>query len=148
MVVVGRPATLLRVYRRAIAAIVVGAMLGVSVGVAQAAATRASKTVAGVRFTLDEWADYVLADKATQACALLTKHGQAVWAKQNSSSSCVVATKADYKFLKQYPTDAKAVRDYGNTQPVTLNGDTATVPKLAGGDRQLLYIDGVWYINS
>jgi hypothetical protein len=135
-------------HRKATAAIVVLVMLAVVGGVAQAAATRASKTVQGVRFTLDEWANYVLSDKATQACAMLTKHGQAVWAKQNSSSSCVVATKADYKFLKQYPTDAKAVRDYGNTQPVKLQGDTATVPKLAGGDRQLLYIDGLWYINS
>ena len=126
----------------------VALLFAVGAGVAQAGATRASKSVAGVRATLDQWANYLLSDQAKAACAMLTAHGQAAWAKDNSSSNCLTASKADYKFLKQYPSDAKAIRDYGNTEKVKLTGSKATLPKIAGGTRTLLYIKGLWYIDS
>ena len=131
-------------------AVVVACVLGVGAGVAQAGstATRATHSVAGVRYTLDEWAKLLLSDQAKAACALLTAHGQKVWAQANSSKNCIEASTGDYKFLKKYPTDAKAIREYGDKEPVTIHGNTATVPKLAGGDRRLLYIHNLWWIDS
>ena len=127
----------------------VALLIAVATGVAQASsATRASKSVAGVRATLDQWANYVLTDQPKAACAMLTAHGQAVWAKDNGLTNCITATKDDYGFLKKYPSDAKAIRDYGKTTKVTLKGTKATMPKLGGGTRTLLYLKGLWYIDS
>ena len=131
-----------------IATLAVALLITVGAGVAQAKPTRASKSIAGVRTTLDQWANLLLSNQAKAACAMLTAHGQAAWAKDNSSSTCIAASKADYQFLKQYPSDAQAIRDYGNTEPVTLHGKTASLPKLTGGTRTLLYQHGLWYINS
>jgi hypothetical protein len=136
------------VRKNLIATLAVALLVTAGAGIAQAKPTRASRSVAGVRATLDQWANLLLSDKAKAACAMLTPHGQAVWAKTNSASTCIAASKADYAFLKQYPTDAQAIRDYGNTEPVTLHGNTASLPKLSGGTRTLLYQDGLWYINS
>jgi hypothetical protein len=130
------------------------AVLGVAIlltagtGAAQAGATRTSKSVAGVRATLDQWANYLLTDKPQLACAMLTTHGQAVWATTNKAPNCVKASKADYSLLKKYPSYATTIRDYGNVEPVTLHGNRASLPKLSGGTRTLIYKNGVWFIDS
>jgi hypothetical protein len=138
------------VRKTTITALSVALILTAGVSSAFAAkATRATKSVAGVRATINQWAAYVLADNSKAACLMLTPDGQKAWAKDNDANNCLQANGKDYQLFHAYPQDAKAIKNYGNTAPVTLKGDVASLPKLSGsGTRELIYKQGLWYINS
>lgn len=99
---------------------------------------------------MEDWVTLLVTGKEKAACAILTTHGQAAWVKESGSkkTTCVGASTDVYTYFKKYPQDVASFRKYATNAPVTLKGSTATMPKVSGGTRTLLYEKGLWYINS
>ncbi len=130
--------------------LLLAALLAVLIGsaAAYAAGLRTQRTVAGVRATINQYDSDVLAGKAKGACSLLTAKAQTQVAKSNHTSSCENVIEVAYEILTTEPKQAAAIRAYGNEVPVTLHGDTASVPKLNGGGRSTLtYTHGLWFLG-
>jgi hypothetical protein len=133
-----------------IASLAAAAILLVGAGSALAGPSRSTKSVAGARATLLQWVHLLVTGQEKAACALLTTHGQAAWVKDSGSkkTTCVGASTDVYKYFKQYPQDGASLKKYAVKVTITLSGTKATMPKVSGGTRTMLYIKGLWYIDS
>ena len=119
-----------------------------TVGSAVAANLRAERSVAGVRATLSQYDTALLAGDGKTGCALLTKTVQKKVAAANHVPSCADVFKAAEAAFKLDPKDAAALRGYAGMVHITLNGDTATAPKIgASGQTTLTYAHGLWYLS-
>jgi len=119
-----------------------------SAGPALAANVRAQRSVAGVRATLSQYDAALLAGNGKTGCALLTKKAQTQLAAANHASSCADVVTVTAAALKSDPKAAAELRGYASQVHVTLNGDSAIVPKLEeSGHTTLTYTHGLWYLS-
>jgi hypothetical protein len=114
---------------------------------AAAAPPRSQRTVAGVRATINQYDNDVLAGHTQAACNLMTAAAQARIAHENHDRSCAQATTLAHELLTANPRQAARLRAYGKTVRVTLHAATATVPNMDGGRSTLTYTRGLWYLS-
>jgi hypothetical protein len=126
----------------------VWALALLSAGPAVAANARAARSVAGVRATLSQYDTALLTGNGKSGCALLTTKAQTQLAAANHASSCADVIKLTAAALKSDPKEAAAVRGYASKAHITVDGDTATAPKLGESGRTTLsYTHGLWYLG-
>jgi hypothetical protein len=119
-----------------------------SAGPAVAANPRAARSVAGVRATISQYDAALLAGNGKSGCALMTKQAQTQLADANHASGCADVFKLTAAALKSDSKDAAAVRGYAGKVHITLDGDTATAPKLGeSGHITFAYTRGLWYFS-
>jgi hypothetical protein len=117
--------------------------------VGAAASLRDQRSVFGVRATLEAYFAASIAGNGRSACALMTPAAQVYLARSDHAASCQKATEVVGALLRWDPLEAAQLRSYAATVRITLNGDTATVPKLnQPGRGTLIYTRGRWYLAS